>query len=172
MGIARDRDSPSWLGPFPAAARPLLDLGRRWAASGSFPDTPRIALGLVLTSPTADRASGYRELADFVDGVPADPNATDFVYQVNIPRDSRADVAGLRVNRLSKWSVMLSRLLTIIPMASSPSQFIGPDFHHLRLELDISTDAGFGSLLPRDKVQLIIDDLFDGAQEICAQGTR
>jgi hypothetical protein len=159
------------LGPFPQAADSLLELGRRWAANNSFPDTPRVALGLVLVSLTTDRASGYRELADFVDGVPTNPDASDFMYQVNIPRDSHVDVAGLRVNRLSKWSVGLYRLLALTPAAASPDQ-IGPSLVHLHLELDINTAPGLQELLSRDKVPVIIDDLFDGAKEICDRGTR
>ena len=106
---------PQHMGLFPGAADPLLQFGRRWARSDSFPGTPRVALGLVLTSETTDRASGYRELSDLIDGVPTDSNARDFMYQVNIPRHSKASVDGLMVNRLSRWSVALYRRFIVTP---------------------------------------------------------
>ena len=122
-----------------------------------------------MVSATTDRESGYGELSHFVD-VPANPIATDFMYQVNIPRDSRAGVV-LRVNRLSKWSVALYRQIVVAPM--TPQRLIvSPDSSFLRLELDINTDADFEGMLPRDKIPAIIDDLFEGAKEICEQGTR
>jgi len=159
------------LGAFPTAVEPLVQLGRRWATGNSFPDTLRIALGVVLVSPTVDRASGYRELSAFVDGAPTNPGARDFLYQVNVPRDSRAGVDALRLNRLSRWSVGLVRRFVVAPV-SSGRQIVGPDFIYLRLELDISTDSDFGGLIPRDKVPQIIDDLLDGAREIFEEGAH
>jgi hypothetical protein len=165
MGIANEQGLPPFLGTFPGAADPLLQLGRRWATSVSFPDTPRIALGLTLMSRTEDRASGYRELADFVP-VPTDPNVADFSCQINIPRSSCVDVADLKVNRLSKWSVGLSRLFAITPTGLSPIPMRGPDLCYLSLDLDINTLLSSEGLLPRHKVPAIIDDLVEGAKEV------
>jgi hypothetical protein len=156
----------SVLGPFPDAADPLLELSRHWASTNSFPDTSRIALGLVLSSPTTDRASGYRELAEFIEGVPTNPDASDFMYQVNIPRISHVNVAGLKVNRLSKWGVTLIRQFVLTALAARTTQLVNPDRHSLRLELDISTNADFEGLLPPTEMTAIIDDLFEGAREV------
>ena len=159
------------LGPFPDAAGPLLQLARQWATRSSFPDTSRVALGLVLVSSTTDRESGYGELSHFVD-VPANPIASDFMYQVNIPRDCRAGVV-LRVNRLSRWSVASHRQIVVIRNSMTAQQpIVSPDSFFLRLELDINTDADFEGMIPRDKIPAIIDDLFEGATEICEHGTR
>ena len=166
--IGSEHGLPPVLGPFPEAAEPLLQLGRSWVGSDKFPETPRIALGLVLLSSTHDRMSGYKELAGFVDGVPKDPGATDFSYQVNLPRDSRASVDGLVINRLSKWSVGMYRLVAVT--AGAATQVVTPEFVHLRLELDINTNASFDGPIPHDKIPKVLEDLCDGAKEICQHG--
>ncbi len=88
---------------------------------------------------------------------------------MNRPRASNVDINGLQVNRLSKWSVGAYKFIAMraaSPPVESPLQ------QHLRLELDISTSADFLGLIPRDEVVRVIDDLFDGAREICEHGTR
>jgi len=162
---AMDSGAMPELGPFPTAAGPLLDLCRFWAKTEAFPSMLRIALGLVLMSPTPDRDSGYRELAELIDGVPTDGDATDFLYQINKPRDSRRAV-GLRLNRLSKWSVGSYQLIGVV--AGNPLK--GQERCHLRLELDINTPADRDVPLPAENVEAILDDLFDGAIEVCKFG--
>lgn len=162
--------APPVLGAFPDAAEPLVELGHRWARSTQFPSTQRVALGLILISDVSDRQIGYRELANFIDGVPESTDAVDFLYQVNRPRDSRAGIEGLYINRLSKWSVAEYRVVIFAPAAASVAT--GALRYHLRLELDINTMAEFEGLIPQQKVDKVIDDLFEGAHEICEQGNR
>jgi hypothetical protein len=141
-----DGGQPSVLGIFPAAAESLLQLGRRWVLSNWFPSIQRMALGFVLISSTRDRETGYAELREFIDGVPNSPDATEFLYQVNRPRPSSADIDGLQVNRLSRWSVGAYKIFNM----SAGSHPIESQLHnHLRLELDISTSADFLALIPR-----------------------
>jgi hypothetical protein len=158
------------LGPFPQAIAPLIQLGERWSKSKSFPDTPRVALGVILVAPTDNRSTGYKTLGEFIDGAPTDPNATDFSYQVNIPRDCQVGIDNLQINRLSRWSVTLMRLITVNTIKHH--QTSGPDSYFLRLELDINTSALFEGLLPREKVSMILSDLLEGAKEIRDKGAH
>jgi hypothetical protein len=164
-GLWTEHGLPAALGSFPRGADPLLQLASRWATSSSFPDTSRIALGLALISRTENRASGYQDLAEFVP-TPTDPDASDFLCQVNIPRNSRVEVAGLRVNRLSKWSVGLSRLLAVTPTGPSLIPAASPEICFLNLELDINTVLSLEGLLPRQEIPAIVDDLVEGAKEV------
>jgi hypothetical protein len=109
-----------------------------------------------------------------IDGVPDTPDATDFQYQVNRPRPSRAGLEGVYVNRLSKWSVGAYQLLTVTVGAHVPNPHsrATPLHFHLRLELDISTSADFQGLIPQERVENAIDDLFDGAIEVCERGNH
>jgi hypothetical protein len=161
---------PARLGIFPAAAEPLLSLCHRWARNDSFPTSvQRIALGFVLISPTIDKVTGYRELTPLIDGVPEAADASDFSYQVNRPRPSRASVDGLSLNRLSKWSVGAFRSV-IITGSAAPTL---SDLHfHLRLDLDMNTNPESVSVIPRENAEGVIDDLFDAAREISERGNR
>jgi len=127
-----------------------------------------MALGFILISGVPDRATGYQELGKFVDGVPSSDDATDFLYQVNRPRASRAGVEGLHLNRLSKWSVGGHQVVTITAVRPT----LGDLRYDLRLELDINTAPDFEGPIPQQKVESVIDDLLDGAREIAEQGNR
>jgi hypothetical protein len=167
---------PPVLGAFPAAANPFLEFTRRWITTPRFPSATRIALGLVVVSPTTDRETGYRELAQFIDGVPNTPDARDFQYQVNRPRESRAGVDGLQVNRLSKWSVGWGQLVGFRfdgpPSQNNANITLGTSASHLRLELDINTSADFQGCIPRNAIQNVLNDLLAGANEIIEHGNR
>jgi hypothetical protein len=164
-----DGGQSATLGIFPGAAEPLVQLAHRWVQSDRLPSTQRMALGFVLISPTPDRQTGYEELRQFIDGVPTAPDATDFSYQVNRPRSSATHIDGLRVNRLSKWSVGAYHFVTL---GAGLHPIEGPLQPHLRLELDINTSADFQGLIPREAAVSVIDDLLGGAREICEHGNR
>jgi hypothetical protein len=161
---------PPTLGPFPAAADPLLRFGRHWAESGCFPSILRIALGFTLASPTADRASGYRELGQLIDAVPKAADATDFSYQVNRPRLSHAGIEGLGINRLSKWSVAAFRSFAFSLTLGTPNAAATSPLYHLHVELDINTSPEYQGTIPQASVCAVIDDLFTGALEISQHG--
>jgi hypothetical protein len=171
-GLGPELGLPRVLGPFPAAAEPLLQLGRRWATSGKFPSATRLALGFVLISRTASRREGYQELSQFIDGVPGTPDATDFLYQVNRPRASRAGIEDVQVNRLSKWSVGGYRFFTVAPGTPNPVSNPMPLLYHLRLELDISTSVIFQGVILGERVEAVIDDLLAAALEVCEHGNH
>lgn len=168
VGLGSEGASPPTFGPFPGAAEPLLELGRRWVRSAWFPATQRIALGFVLISATPDRQAGYRELTRFIDAVPKGSDATDFQYQVNRPRPSRAGISGLRVNRLSKWSVGTYQMVVVVGGSTNPTK--GRIQAHLRLELDINTNPEYEGLIPRESIEGVLSDLFDGACEVYEHG--
>jgi hypothetical protein len=172
VGLGSQGGLPQVLGPFPNGAEPFLRFARRWITNGWYPPTTRMALGFVLISATPDRDAGYRELSQYIDGVPNTPDATDFLYQVNRPRASRVGLDGLQVNRLSKWSVGAFRLIAVLAGAANANPILSPMHHHLRLELDINTGADFPGKFPRQSVGAVLDDLVNGATEIFEHGNR
>jgi hypothetical protein len=158
------------LGPFPASIDPLLGIMRRWGQMDGFPSAKRLALGAVLVSPVANLAAGYAELARLVDGVPTTGDVTDFQLQLNRQRDSGSGVGGLRINRLSKWSVGGFRILVM--------NFTGEGHsasalnYHLRLELDVNTLPDFAGYFDREQFMPVLEDLMAGAREIAERGNR
>jgi hypothetical protein len=109
----------------------------KWFSCEDLPMINRIAFGATLSRPIGDRRSAYIELRDYIP-VDINPESTDILYQINLPTQS-ATVAGLSLNRLSKWLVAQHTILTFplgaggspIPPALSPAA--------IRLELDINT---------------------------------
>jgi len=160
---------PMTLGPFPGATDPLLKIAKRWLEVG-FPAAQRIALGFQLMIPCASREAGYEELKHFIDGVPGSGDATDFAYQVNRPRAAGTAVEGLRINRLSKWSVGAFRSIAMSTAAATP--IVGEMRFHLRVDLDLHTAPDYPGLLPKEQMGQIIQDLREGAIEISERGNR
>jgi hypothetical protein len=173
VGLEAREGLPPFIGPFPAAADPLIQFGHRWTASAWFPSVSRVAVGFTLLSPTRDRETGYQELSQFIDGVPNTPDARDFHYQVNRPRASRAGIEGLQVNRLAKWSVGAFLVFAVaFDGTSNPSSANSTPRYHLHLDLDINTSADYQGVIPRGSIEGLIDDLFAAGQEISEHGNR
>jgi len=157
-------------GPFPDVVGSLRKLMLRWLPR--CPPIARLAFGGVLTLPVENRETGYRELARFLPDFELDPESSDFFYQINRPRASTA-VEGLRINRLSKWSVMLFQPVTIsvspdVPAIAMPS---GSAESACRLELDVNTVPSPRShVLPDGKRLEIFEELLRLGEEITQRG--
>jgi hypothetical protein len=169
-GLPSDVPIALKIGPYPDALRPFLDFCHRCGTAAWFPSTTRIALGLVLTVPTENRQTGYHELSQYIDGVPDDPEARDFQYQVNLPRAARVGIDRLEINRLSKWSVGSIRATASNSIAGTTAVILS--HFHLRLELDISTNWEFQDLIPRESIDGVLDDLAAAANEVVERGAR
>lgn len=157
----------STFGEFPQAAEQYLNAMSNWAQSERFPETRRLALGVHLVEASETREAGYERLRDFIDAVPRG-EASDFLYQVNRYRPSRAGVAELRINRLAKWSVAAVQTFSI----SDGPPVYQPPRSYVSLDLDVNTTAEFAGPIPRAAVPAVFDDLRAGVREIANDGDR
>lgn len=124
----------------------------------------RIAHGIVLRSPTPDRVSGYKVVADLVPALKIDAeNSSDLTYQINRPRKSKV-VENLKLNRLSKWGVIHFSFFDAVSRIQGNS-----NQHFCRLELDINTDADQSNDLANKSVDLV-GELIQLGGEIAANG--
>ena len=156
------------LGPYPEQLEQFLRLLTDWSRS----DLPvvRLAMGSILLRRVSNLAQGYRELARLLPGVQYDAESvSDLFYQINRPRSSTS-VSSLRINRLSRWSVMQAGSigLTLGPeggavLPSLPSQFA------CRLELDINT-AVSRSPLSVNQIESLLGELEQLGLEIADRG--
>lgn len=164
-------DGQEYLGDFPRALEKFRQLINRWLDLA--PSLNRLAFGAVLILPTKDREIGYSKIAKYLLNVKLDaPGSWDFLYQINRPRDSHAGLNGLKINRVSKWSVATWILSTLnLTGTASPVEVFNeqPTFGCL-LELDISTDANFKSELPKPKLRPLFDELVNLGVEISEKG--
>lgn len=98
---------------------------------------PRIALGMILNKDVKSRSEGYQLISSLLPFNIDSENSSDFLYQINRPREQIISKQTIIINRLSKWSVSLTKGLIINADGSIPSS--EPDIFSARLELDINT---------------------------------
>jgi hypothetical protein len=142
---------------------------RSWLGDASVPELGRLAVGAVLLHPEPNQRAGYSRLPDYVP-VEVSPDSSDFIYQINLPAPSALAIPGLRVNRLSKWSMAAWRVLALTNGGTAVG-FRDPSYA-LRLELDINTVPDASVTLPRSEWPAIFDELVAVAIDIATNGVR
>lgn len=160
------------LGSFPVTLASFMDLMLRWLPV--CPPANRLAFGCVLFQPAENRQAGYLQTAQYLDGiVTLDPeNSSDFFYQINRPRPSGTGLQGLRINRLSRWSVLLFEgFRLVLSKAELTSQPYAVQQSACRLELDVNTvPESFGPELPREALAKVLQELVAVGEEIARSG--
>ncbi len=125
----------------------------------------------MLNSTVPDRPTGYRLLAQYLNNVKIDPdNSSDFHYQINRRRVSK-NIAGLLINRLSKWSVTITKF-SQFALGPVIQEFVISNHDHIsaNLELDINTVPEHQTLIFREQMPTIFMELIELASEIAEQG--
>jgi hypothetical protein len=159
------------IGSFSDSLPRFLKLINRWIQEGMCPQLKRMAFGAILFFPVNDRLSGYEAISKYLASVKlVGATSTDFLYQINRPRNSKSNVPNLIINRLSRWSVMAVQgaLMGIRP-GMVEARF-GSESSACRLELDINTDAKFSGSLPDELRFAIMEELTSLAVEIAEKG--
>lgn len=159
------------IGPFQDSLVPFLEMTASW-----FKITPpirRLAFGTILVLPVDSRQAGYKILGKYLPNVKIDPVGTsDFLYQINRPRNSELQIPELQINRLTKWSVLKRGTFGFELSPSTPVAALLPSSETLacRLELDINTSPEYNGDLPTDKLTAIFNELVDLTKEIALKG--
>lgn len=158
------------IGTFLEIIDPFVELMLRWFKLKTCPELKRIAFGPSLVYPIDSRAAGYRQLSGYLPSVKLDPEgSSDFAYQINRARNSTSIIHGLKVNRLSKWSVAkVQRMAFSVGEELSVSK--GQELFACHLDLDINTAAEFPGPLPKNQLELVFQELVDLAKEIASEG--
>lgn len=159
------------IGPFPKTLDTFLRLMFGWFGLETCPSLKRLAFGAILFQPVDNRKAGYKQLSTYLHAVKLDPErSSDFTYQINRPRDSTSGVPGLRINRLSKWSVSLIQTVAYTLETTSVSLVQGRELSVCRIELDINTTPDFQGELSREQLPGIFKELVDLGFEISEHG--
>lgn len=169
--VTNSPDLPT-LGGFRDVAGKFRDFASDWLKVA--PTANRIAFGALLLLPAKDRQEGYRGLSQILKTVEVDPvDSEDFLFQINRPRKSQV-LEGLRINRLTKWSVGVLRGLSLRLIAGKANVMananIASSHYFCRLELDVNTDAERIEPLPPQHMAEIFGELVDQATEIAERG--
>ncbi|MGA6828710.1 hypothetical protein ACO9S2_14010 [Nitrospira sp. NS4] len=157
----------------PEAITKFQELVTKWMQLGSYPSVNRIALGQVLLHPVESKEAGYLYLGNFLHSVRLEPESSDFMYQINRPRQSNV-VNGLRINRLLKCAVRLSAQLSFsVPMDTKENSAFARQVksnHACRVELDINTAQEHTGQFDRAASERILGELINLAKEIAEKG--
>lgn len=160
------------IGSFEETCPHFHDLISRW-----FPLSPaleRLAFGAIALLPLASQSDGYLRLSAYLPAVQLDPvGSSDFFYQVNRPRSSRCKIKGLRINRLSKWSVARMEFKALVLGRQEELRVIGGEgVFSCRVELDVNTSPDFDGDFASDQSTEIFGELLDLGREILKEGDR
>jgi hypothetical protein len=157
------------VGPLHESLKTFVPLMKSWLKVVVPPQ--RLAFGAALFQPVEDKISGYVQLRRYLPGIAIDPErSSDFSYQINRPRDSRTEIPGLRINRLSRWSVALRGGTQLRLSPHGVQAFSLGESLAVRLEIDINTPAEFNGELPRERLCDIFDELVLFGCEIAEKG--
>lgn len=158
----------STIGPANDAIKPFNILINKWLKLNDLPKVRRIAFGAKLMIPVSDVVTGYSILNEFLQDINVNyDKPSDFLYQINKKRDSESGITNLRINRLTKWSVMKFRSFLLSPDPSASIKYL--DTFACHLELDIST-VKLENEIPNDKLDNVYDELVRFGLEIAEKG--
>ena len=141
--VPNEEKGETTIGTFQDSLDLYLEFMFRWFNLN--PPLRRLAFGTILLLPVDSRKAGYELLGNYLPNVKLDPtNTSDFLYQINRPRNNLLEIPELQINRLTKWSV-LKRGLVNFELSPNAQVAVFPSTESLacRLELDINTQAEY-----------------------------
>jgi hypothetical protein len=163
-------DAPT-IGLFPNVLRGFQELIERWFNLETCPSVIRLAFGAVLLQPVPSLQDAYQQLGHYLPSMMSDPEgSSDFLYQINRRRDSITGIAGLKINRLSKWSA--ASFMTM-RFAGSPERILyrpSMSTFFAQLELDINTALDFQGEFEKGQLLSVFSELVQLGCEIASQG--
>lgn len=160
------------LGDFGGIGEKFREFGVAWL--GEAPPSIRLAFGALLLIPVKDRHEGYESVAKYLKDIKLDSSdSEDFLYQINRPRVSKI-CPGLKINRLTKWSVGMLRGLSLSVVAGKKDVFanasVGSSFSFCRLELDINSDGETREQIGSEILPKLFAELVGLARETSTEG--
>ena len=131
----------------------------------------RLAFGAVLLQNVANLRMAYEKLDILLPAVDLkDVYTPDFLYQINRPEESTV-VNGLRINKISKWSVAQSGSIAIALGSGGPIDVsMSPVGIACRLELDINTAAESTREFDTSEAHQLFDELLSFVDAIASKG--
>jgi hypothetical protein len=164
-----DGSAPPHFDAWPVSVGPFVQQISEWLPA--FKSLRRLAFGAVLRVPVLDRSCGYKTIETALSELAIDlpDDLSDFLLQMNRPTQS-TKLAGMTINRVSRWSVALFRQvwfqLTLSAAASTTVSSGLPDVPEdfaVRIELDFNTAAEWAEDLQGAKPAALLNELSESA---------
>lgn len=154
------------LGPMRSSLDIFGPTALRWIEG--LPPIKRIAFGPSLIKPVGSHEEAYKYLGSLLHDVSLDVASSDFSYQINRPRKSRAK-SDLKINRLSKWNAIKLRGLRVVGVDIALTIPL-PEKYAARAEMDINTDQELTDELPSKDLPALFNELVELSREILEAG--
>lgn len=160
------------LGLLSEASKSFNESIQKWFDVDNFPTLQRLAFGALLIQPVKNRKSGYNRISKYlINSVKLDPeSSSDFLYQINRPRDSKLNFPELKINRLTKWSVQTHKHFGVAVGKESKTVYESEESFACRLELDINTMPNIKNRFNSDDSKNIFNELVNLGIEIAEKG--
>lgn len=123
----------------------------------------RLAFGLVLHRPVADRAAGYEELSKLI-SLKLDPvKSKEFMLQVNYPYQFEIDNQPIELNKLTRWSSAIVKHYSLVANDGNVSAVTPTllDENFVRLEIDNSSPVEKQDAFSKTSLNAILDKLVE-----------
>lgn len=146
----------------------LKQLAEDWITSSTVFPINRLAFAGVLLYPVESISDGYYVLGKLLPSLYLE-NVKDLSYQVNRPRTSET-VEGVSINRLSRWNVIRSHLVTAVPSARLRFQSAADELVACRMEIDINSEAEHSEPFAAHSLLRLLDELIGIGLELSEYG--
>lgn len=135
-------------------------------------EVKRLAFGVVLLCPSKDRREGYDSISRFLPDIRIrNEGESDFFFQINRPRNSDTLIPDLKINRLSKWAVILLQRIQVTVESGQPIIASSKMMQYAnRLELDINTSPEYTNDIPNKLLPELFKELLSLAKQITIEG--
>lgn len=132
-----------------------------------FQPAQRLAIVANLAEIVPGPEEALARAADLVGGVNIRAGATDFAFQLNLPKVEAA--TGQALNRVCRWQTQIAQIITMGIGPSGPSAPAIQSTHVVGLTLDINSVPGHVDF-EKDKAVAIVDALASEAEQIISGG--
>lgn len=170
--LDKNREIIPSIGKFDTSLDEFRNITDKWLNLNSLPIINRLAFGASLFDPVDDHVDGYKKISKFLPSVRLSPKSSDFSYRINHPRDSKIDIEGLKINRLTTWIVSIYRKIGLTGIAEVTGEQDINDLYALHLDLDINTTGDNITKLPKELLSEIRNELFEMGIEISVDGEK
>jgi len=154
------------LGSFDDCSTKFFALVDRWLQKA--PSCKRLAYGPVLLLPVSAAEDGYKKLMSFLKLNLDYDGAKEFLLQINRPRSGKTSIQGLRVNRLTTWSVQFQKKVEFSLEPESNSYLEKNLLYACRLQMDINNAAV--AKLPVERLSDLTTEFRELSFEIAEKG--
>lgn len=159
------------IGSLPESFTSLRTIVDPWLQTEGLPVFTRVAFGAEVRLLATDRQSAYKDLASLLQALRLDLETdSDVQLQINRPIESTT-VEGLELNRLSRWAVVNSLLLTLPTDVATGAQAVRSEFF-TQAALDFNTDKHATRCYDSVEISALLEELYSEAIKTLNEGIQ